>query len=346
MKAAVFLGPHEMEMREIEIPRPGPGEVRIKVMACAVCGTDVRIYNHGHHNVKPPQIIGHEIAGVIDEVGQNVKGLAVGDHVVVVTSVPCNTCTHCQRGAPNLCLNFTAIGYHYPGGFAQYLIMPEEGVRSGNVIKIPDSLPFNEATLVEPLSCCINGQAYLNIGLGDKVLIIGAGPVGYMHVALAKAQGATKVMLANRSEERLKIAGEFGVDRAIPLGKEDLEKVVMEETDGNGADVVIVACSSGKAQEDAVKVAARQGRISLFGGLPRDNPYINFNSNTVHYKEIAIFGAFGSFNRQYRQALELITSKRIDASRFITATYPLEKITEALEMAEKGKRLKVVVNPW
>ncbi|HHV62600.1 MAG TPA: alcohol dehydrogenase catalytic domain-containing protein [Firmicutes bacterium] len=346
MKAAVFVEPRRMEVREVETPRCGPGEVRIKVMSCAICGTDIRIYNYGHHNVKPPQIIGHEIAGVIDEVGPNVKGLREGDRVIVVTSIPCGRCAFCQKGSPNLCTDFKAIGYHYPGGFAQYMIMPEDGVRAGNIMKIPDNLPFNEASLVEPLSCVINGQSYLNIGLADSVLIIGAGPIGCMHAELARAKGATKVMMSDVSAERLNIARGFGIDRLINPAQESLEQVVAEETDGAGVNVVIVACSSGKAQEDALKVVATQGRISFFGGLPKDNPYINFNSNIIHYKEVSVHGAFASYPSQYKQALSIIAAKRVDASKFITATFPLDRIVEALETAQKAEGLKMVINPW
>lgn len=349
MKAAVYLGPGQIEVREVPTPQCGEGEVLLKVDACAICGTDLRIYQHGHHAVNPPHIIGHEVSATVAEIGPGVRGYEVGDRVIVVTEIGCGLCDWCRQGKQNMCpdvsQNLSAIGYKYPGAFAEYMVMPAQGVRQGNLIKVSEGLPPEEACLVEPLSCVINGQSYLHISPGDSVAVIGAGPIGCMHVSMAKVQGATKVVLADISEPRLKLAERVQPDVIVNSAEEDLVERVMQETRGKGANVVIVACSVPSAQEQALQMVSIQGRISLFGGLPKDKAVINFNSNIVHYKEVGVFGAFASYSYQYMQALSLLESGKIQAKSFVTHEFPLERILEGYETALRGEALKVVIRP-
>jgi L-iditol 2-dehydrogenase len=344
MKAAVFLGPGNIEVREVPEPEAGPGEVVIRVGACAICGTDVRIFQFGHHHVKPPQITGHEIAGEIVAVGEGVEGYRVGDKVAVVTVISCGRCRYCRRGLQNLCPEQKYIGYHYPGGFAEFMKMPREGVLRGNLLVLPEDMDLLEASLIEPLSCVINGQSYLHIGLGETVLVIGAGPIGCMHVAMAKNHGAGRIILADISDERLELAQRIGADVYINPQKENLKERVFELTGGLGADVVIVAASSGSAQEEALELVAPQGRISLFGGLPKEKPTITFNSNIVHYKEIGVFGVFASHASQYEEAARLIYARRVPARDLITHVLPLEDIVRGIELVKSGKALKAVIS--
>ncbi|MCX6090837.1 MAG: zinc-dependent dehydrogenase [Candidatus Atribacteria bacterium] len=344
MKAAFFLGPGQMEVREIEKPVAGEGEVVLQVAACAICGTDVRIFQYGHPKVKPPHTTGHEIAGEIVEVGKGVEGYRVGERVTVVTTISCGHCHYCRRGLQNLCPEQEYIGYHFPGGFAEYLKIPKAGVQKGNLLVLPEDMDLLEASLIEPLSCAINGQSYLHIGLGETVLVIGSGPIGCMHVELAKNHGAGKIVIADISSDRLELARRVGADYYINSQKQDLKKEVMAVTDGLGADVIIVAASAGSAQEQALDMVAPQGRISFFGGLPKDKPTITFNSNTVHYKEVGVFGVFASHASQYEEAAQLIYSGRIPAKSLITHVIPLEKIVEGISMVKEGKALKAVVS--
>jgi len=343
MKAAVYLGPGKIEIQKMPIPEIEEDEVLLQVKACAICGTDVRIYSFGQKNVKPPHIIGHEVAGVISEVGRRIKGYRKGERVILVTSVGCGRCEMCLQGRPNLCPENRAIGYYYSGGFAEYMKVPAEAVRQGNILPIPDSLSFVEATLAEPLSCCINGQEYLNIGMGDTVVVIGTGPIGCMHAELAKISGATKVIVADLSEERLNFARRIGADVYVNSQRESLKEKVMKETEGAGADVVITACPSPEAQEEALEIIKTRGRISFFGGLPHEKSKISFDSNIVHYKEVSVFGSFASYAFQYKKALSLLASKRIRAERFITHKFALEKIEEGIKAVKEGKALKAVV---
>jgi len=344
MKAAVYLGKESIEVREIDRPVLSDGEILVKVESCAICGTDIRTYFHGHHAIKPPHILGHEVSGTIAEIGRGVEGYRIGERVHMVTEVGCGKCIFCRQGRHNLCPDLRAMAYYYQGGFAEYIRIPKEAVIQGNLLSIPENLSFDEATLAEPLSCCINGQEYLNITFGDTVVIVGAGPIGCMHVELARLSGATKIILADISEERLELARKFGATLFLNSAKEDLVKKVKEETDGYGASVVIVACPSPEAQEQALQFVATRGRISFFGGLPGGKT-ITIESNIIHYKEISIFGAFASSSPQYRQALALLASKSIKGEDLITHRFPLEKIKEALDVARSGRGLKVVINP-
>ncbi len=310
---------------------------------CAICGTDVRIYLHGHKKVTPPHIIGHEIAGKIAELGKGVKGYQRGEHVTVVTSIGCGRCKLCREGYYNLCPDGQAIGYKYPGGFAEYLLVPKEAVAQKAVLKIPENVSLLEASIIEPLSCCINGQSYLNIKNDDNVAIFGAGPIGMMHLELARAI-ASKTFLIDISEEKLKFAQEhFSADYFINAQKEGLIKKILSLTDNSGVDVAIVAASAKTAQQQALKITGRKGRISFFAGLPKDDSIINFDSNLLHYQEISLFGSFASYREEYEEALELIGSRRIVAKKIITHLFPLRKIEEGIRIIREGKALKVVL---
>jgi len=344
MRAAVYLGKESIEVKDVDKPKVGDGEVLVKVESCAICGTDIRTYFHGHHAIKPPHILGHEVAGTIAETGAGVEGYKTGQKVHMVTEVGCGRCGFCRQGRHNLCPDLRAMAYYYQGGFAEYILIPKEGVMQGNLLDIPAGLSYDEATLAEPLSCCINAQEYLGITFGDMVLVIGAGPIGCFHVELARLSGATKIVLADISEERLALAKKFGVTALVNSAKEDLVGRIKEMTAGCGANVIITACPDPKAQEQALQMIAPRGRICFFGGLPGGKT-ITIESNIIHYKELSVFGAFASSAPQYRQALELLAGRSIKGADMITHKFPLEKIREALETARSGMGLKVIINP-
>jgi len=321
------------------------GEVLVRVRSCAVCGSDIRIYHRGNPRVKPPQIIGHEIAGEVVEVGSGVKGFKVGDRVALGADVPCGTCNFCRNGLGNNCPINYAIGYQFQGGFAEYIPLNELTVKYGPLHKIPDGLSFDEASLAEPLACCINGYELANPTLGDTVVIIGAGPVGLMLVELAKNMGADKVILSQRSRERLEMAQRFSADVIISTSEEDFVSRVMEETQEQGADVVMVACANPSAQEDALKVVGHRGRVNFFGGLPPGSSKIHIDSNLIHYKECFVLGSHGSVPRQHKLALDILAEGKVQGKDLITHHFALEDIKEAFEVAEGHKGLKVIVNP-
>jgi len=245
-----------------------------------------------------------------------------------------------------MCDDLTAIGYHYDGGFAQYMLVPARAVRNGCVNVLPDNLSYEEAAIAEPLACVINGQELSGVKLGDTVVVIGSGPVGSFHLELARSKGASKTILSEAAQERLDAAKELGTaDIYVNPMKEDLAKKVMDETEGRGADVVIVACSVGKAQEQSLQLVAKRGNINFFGGLPKDKPFIQFDSNQIHYKEFTVVGTHGSAPRHNLTAINLISEGRIKAKKYITRTLPLDKVAEGIAAVEKAQGFKTIIKP-
>jgi len=346
MKAAVLKGIENLEIKDVLRPTLSSEEIFIKVKACSICGTDIRVYHHGHKHMRFPRITGHELSGEILEVGKKVKGYKLGERVAIAPAIPCGRCYYCQRGMQSMCINLTAIGYHYDGGFAEFMVVPGDAVRNGCVNPIPSNLSFEEAALAEPFACAINGQELSRIGLGDVVVVIGAGPLGCIHLQLAKAKGVAKTILVELSRERIEFAAKVALpDIVINPSLEDGIQRVKEETGGRGADKIIVACPSSKAQEDSLLMVAPRGIINFFGGLPLDKPFIKFNSNLIHYGEFYVVGTHGSVPYHNELALNLISQGKVKVKELISHHLPLERLEEGLRLAESGKGMKIVINP-
>ena len=346
MRVARFHSPGDLRLEDADEPVPGPDEVKIRVRQCSTCGTDVKIFNHGHHHLVPPRVIGHEVAGEIVGVGADVTGWSAGDRVQVIAAVPCGTCPDCTRGRMTVCPNQTSVGYHYDGGFAEFLVGPHAVLAVDGLNRIPDGVSFAEASVAEPLACVVNGQELAGVGRGDDVVVVGAGPIGCLHVRLARAHGARRVFLAELNRARLDMSAAAVVPDAAICGSEvDVVDEVRKRTDGRGADVVITAAASGAAQQDALQMAARSGRISFFGGLPKDKPTITLDSNLVHYRELTIFGANGSSPAHNKRALQLIASGQVPVHDLITHRLRLAQIHEAIDLVASGQAIKVTIEP-
>jgi L-iditol 2-dehydrogenase len=344
MKAAVFHGPGDLRVGEMPRPQISEAEVLLQVAACALCGSDLRTFRHGARNIDKPVVLGHELSGTIVEIGGAVSGYETGQRVAVAPAIPCGECLYCQRGAQTMCERLRSIGYEFDGGLAEYMAVPASAVRAGCVNRLPDSVQFDEAAIAEPLACVINAQELLGVTAGDTVVVIGAGPVGCLHAGLAHVRGASLVVLVDMRAERLKVAQTF-CDLTIDASSEDVHARVLEATGGTGPSVVIVAAPSHKAQEQAVLLAARRGRINFFGGLPKTNPIISLDANVVHYRELTIVGSYGSRPEQNRQALELVASGRLPIRSLIGLELPLDRVMEGLLAVEAGRVMKVVVRP-
>lgn len=346
MKAARFYEPGDLRLENVESPAAAADEIKIRVESCATCGTDAKIFGHGHPRLQPPQIIGHEIAGTVIEVGDSVLGYSSGDRVQVIAAVPCEDCWACRASRQGICINQTSMGYQYPGGFASEMIVPAAVLRANGVNHIPGNLSFDEAAITEPLACVLNAQRLIGVGEGDTVLVLGAGPIGCLHVRLARALGAARVFLADLNGERLALsAGVVKPDMAINTGSDNMEELVLAATDGIGPSVVIVAAPSGAAQEQAIGIVAPGGRVSLFGGLPKDKPLISVDANVVHYRELIIAGANGSSPAQNAEALNLIASGKVPVADLITHRLPLENVVAAIHAVQSGEAIKVVIKP-
>ena len=344
MRVVRFHAPRDVRLEEAPEPSAGPGELVVRVRNCSVCGTDAKIWRSGHPDLRPPRVLGHEIAGEVVEVGEGAGGWAVGDRVQVIAAIPDGSCHECRRGWASVCPNQERIGYQYDGGFAELLRVPAKALAVDGVNRVPDGLSFAEASVAEPLSCVINGQELAGVGEGQTVVVVGAGPIGCLHVRLARARGAARVLLVELSRPRLELAaGLVAPDEAIGAEGVDTVAAVRELTGGRGADVIVVAAGSGKAQEDALRMAARRGTVSFFGGLPKDKPTITCDSNIVHYREVGIVGANGSSPAHNQQALALIASGAVPVSDLITHRLPLEQTIEAIKTVTRGEAIKVTV---
>ncbi|GAA4429229.1 zinc-dependent dehydrogenase [Actinokineospora soli] len=346
MKVARFYAPGDLRIEDAPDPVPGPGDVKVRVRNCSTCGTDLKIFRHGHHHIDPPRVIGHEIAGEVVEVGADVTGWSVGDRVQVIAAIPCGECPDCLRGWRTICPNQLSMGYHFDGGFAEFMVVPDRVLRVDGLNRIPDGVGFAEASVAEPLACVLNGQELARVGEGDVVVVVGAGPIGCLHVRLARSRGAEAVYLVELNRGRLDMAAALvKPDAAICSAETDPVARVLELTGGRGADVVITAAAAGGAQEDALRMAARRGRISFFGGLPKDNPIIACDSNLVHYRELTIVGANGSSPDHNKRALELIATGAVPVDDLITHHLPLDRVMEAIEVVASGAAIKVTIEP-
>jgi L-iditol 2-dehydrogenase len=345
VKVAKLYAPGDLRVEDAPVPNAASGELTIRVRSCSTCGTDAKIFHHGHHHISLPRVLGHEIAGEVAEVGTGVQGWSPGDRVQVIAAIPCGVCLYCRRGQQTVCEDLESIGYQYDGGFAEFMRVPRKVLDRDGVNRIPEHVPFEQASLTEPLACVLNGQEICEVGEGDVVVVLGAGPIGCLHVRLARALGAETVILGDVNRTRLDLAARAAPDAMVDGSKEDPVDAVRKLTDGRGADVVITATGAGQAQQQALEMAARRGRISLFGGLPRDNPVIRFDSNLVHYQELFVLGAYGSAPRHNREALRLISTAAVPVEDLITHRLPLDGVHQAIETVTTGEGLKVVIEP-
>ena len=352
MKALRFYAPDDVRLEDVPEPECGPDEVKLRVRNCSTCGTDVKILHNGHQNLAPPRTLGHEIAGEVVEVGAEVNARygtdwQVGDRAQVIAAVPCGECHECRKGWMAVCQNQTSVGYQYDGGFAEHMIVPREVLRVGGLNPIPDGVGYDEASAAEPLACAINAQELLGIEEGDTVVVFGAGPIGCMHIRIARGvYRSGPVYLVDVNAERLKMSADaVDPDEIIDASEVDVVERVLALTDGRGADVVITATAANVTQEQAIAMAARNGRISFFGGLPKTNPTITCDSNVVHYRQLHIHGANGSAPEHNRRALDYIASGQVPVKDLITRHVPLEHVLDAFSMVAKGDGIKVTVEP-
>ncbi len=347
MKAAVYHGKERLPVEEVAVPELEEGEVLIAIDACAVCGTDLRTYRHGDKKIAPPRILGHEFCGKVVESRAGDKArVRVGERVVMYIVLPCGECRYCQGGRQNLCVSRTTMSYHYDGAFAPLMKVPAKAVSNGQLFPVDTDIPSEHMSLAEPLGCVINAHGRLGIGLHDTVAVVGAGPIGVMHAAVARLQGAQRVWMLDVSPARLRLAESFDIDGTIPVTADGAHLDEMEKrTDGLGPSVVIVACSHAQAQADALALAGKGARVEFFGGLPKSAPTALLNTNHLHYKELMVTGSYSEKMSDFQASQALIQSGRFPADRIITHTLPLEAIDQAFPLMESGEALKVCINP-
>ncbi|MBD3305178.1 alcohol dehydrogenase catalytic domain-containing protein [candidate division KSB3 bacterium] len=346
MRAAVLYGKEDLRIREVAIPEITDNEVLLQVKRAFVCGTDVRMFRNGHTGVseETPLILGHEMSGVIARVGKNVPGYHEGMAVTVAPNMGCGICDMCVSGNTQLCpYAYKALGITIDGGFAEYVKIPEAAVRQGNITELPPGMSFEEAAIVEPLSCAYNGFTKCSIEPGDSVLIIGGGPIGIMHARLAKMAGAGKIFINDISDDRLALCRKadpvfttLGVDPP-------LQDQIQALTDGRGVDVCITACPVPQVQTLALELTALNGRVLFFGGLPADKATVSLNTNIIHYKQLLVTGTTRSSLSQFRTTLALIANGLIEVKDLITSRATLDEMQRTIENVAKGIGLKSTI---
>ncbi len=344
MKALVYHGPGDIRLESIPVPDISPDEALLMVHSAAICATDIRVITSGHRKIPGGEssILGHEMAGEIASVGSNVTGFKAGQKVSIAPVTGCGICRHCVRGDFTVCRDDRILGLGINGGFAEFMVIPADYIKRGNVFVLPDEMDFETAAIAEPLATAFTGLEACNIRPADIILIIGAGPIGLMYLLLSRVFGIQKAIISEIIKERIDIAGYFGADYVIDPGKEDIKEKILELSYGRGPDVIIIAAPSQKAQEQSVELIATGGSINFFGTLPRGQEYIKINSNLVHYKNIKILGTTGTTVQNYYRTLELLISKKIEISGLVTERFHLEDYRKAFEVAKNTGSLKVL----
>ncbi|GAA0731726.1 zinc-dependent alcohol dehydrogenase [Clostridium oceanicum] len=341
MKAQMFYGPGDVRFEEIDIPKINEDEILVKVKAALTCGTDLKTYRRGHPSIiqRIPSTFGHEFSGDVVEVGKNVSNFKVGDRVVGANSVPCFHCYYCKRNMHSLCENFEFLN----GAYSEYVVIPKQ-ILKYNYHKIPIGLDYREAALVEPLACAVHGIDRTPIKVGERVVVIGAGPIGLMFVRLATLKGA-KVISVDLSDYRLEQSKKFGAISTVNASDEDhIEKVKALTLEGKGADVVIEATGYPVAWENGINMIRAGGHVLCFGGTKKGTS-INIDCQKFHYEELHIEAIFHHTPYHVKMALELLATKQVDGSLFLTGQYPLEKIIDALESVGRQEGIKYVITP-
>jgi L-iditol 2-dehydrogenase len=343
MKVAVFEKPGTMHVTQRPMPVCGPDDIIIKVHACGICGGDIRNFFTGLRYGIESQVMGHEFSGTVVEKGKRVTKFALSDRVAVAPDVSCGICWYCTHDMVNLCENHRMIGTHWPGGFAEYVHLPQEVLAHGFVHHIPEGVSLTDACLSEPASSVIAAQERIGLAEGDSILILGDGPIGCLHIEVAKSRGAKTILLAGRS--RLEAARQFGPDCLLNYEKDDILSACKELTDGRGVDYAICANASVESQQIAVDAVRKRGKVVVFGGAPKKEPWTILNSNTIHYNEIEVIGTFSYQIRHHIEALKALQMGNLHPDLYFTKTVGLDDIVQGFMAAKRREALKVLVKP-
>ncbi|WP_309492065.1 zinc-dependent dehydrogenase [Candidatus Hecatella orcuttiae] len=341
MKAAFLRGPSDVRVEDVPIPKIGRGEVLVKMKACGVCGTDVE--KTAGYFLTPP-VLGHEVVGEVVEVGEGVEGLRVGDRVFTHHHVPCYKCHYCRHGDYTMCEEFPRTNLD-PGGFAEYFKVPAANVKRGAVLKIPRGISFQEATLIEPVGCCIRGAKKLSLQPGDDVMIIGAGPAGLIFAKLLKLLGVGRIFVSDLVDFRLAAAEKFGAEAVFNSLREDPVLAVKNLTHGLGVDAVIVATGSIEAIRQGLDSVRKGGTVVLFGA-PLKGAVFSYDVSKIFIQEISLIPSYSTTELETNMALRLMETKRLELSGLITHSFKLDQVADALKLAAEGKEsLKIIITP-
>jgi L-iditol 2-dehydrogenase len=350
MRAIVYREVNDLRLETVPVPVIGPGELLVKVATCGVCGTDLKKIHTGSHSA--PRIFGHEMAGTIVQVGEGVTSYALGQRVMVFHHVPCGHCYYCRKQTPSQCLLYKKVGVTAGfepsgGGFAEYIRVMDWIVANRGVVAIPDGVPFEQAAFIEPLNTVMKGTKMLNLAPDDTVLVIGQGPIGLMHAALARRTGA-RVFTSDLFPERHALAAKFGLHNPIDPGKENVVERIFAETDGRGADAVILAVNGNALIKTSMDAARPGGRVMLFAQTQHGEATID--PGAVCKDEKTLLGSYSSSFATLDEVTDLVfTGYRngFDLTQLISHRFPLEQAVAAIEIAShpKADSMKIMIEP-
>ena len=342
MRALVFVEPGRIELQERPDPTPGPGELLLAIEATTLCGTDLRIISGAKTaGVRRGVVMGHEMAGRVAAVGEGVTGYEVGQQATPAIVLSCNHCRVCLLGYEHLCENLRLFGYEIDGGLADFCLVPAQAVAQGNVITTRAEVPPTHLALAEPLSCCINALNQYRVHTGDVVAILGAGPIGLLHLQLAKLSGAAQVIVSNRSVSRRAPAAAMG---ALAVGPDEIAEAVADATGGLGADVVVVCIGDTDLATVALDLARPGGRVSYFAGFPKGST-AEVDVNLLHYKELEVTGGSNARRRDVQAAVRLLETGTLDADAIVTHTFGLDQAEDAYQAVRDRLGVKIAVTP-
>jgi len=338
MKAAVYYGQQDIRIEEVPAPEIGEDEILVQMKVCGVCGSDLMDW---YLESRAPLVLGHEPAGVVAKKGRKVEDVDIGDKVFVHHHVACLTCHYCLSGDYTLCEQFHQTNIK-PGGFAEYFRVPFPNLRL-DTLKIPSSLSFEDATLIEPVGCCVRALRKCGVRAGNSIAVIGAGATGLIHAALAKIYGASPIIVSDLIDFRLSFAKKFGADVVVNSKREDLNETVKNETDGRGVDLAVVTAPSLEAYKAGIAVCRKGGKLCVFAPTT-PGKHLEISPKELFFSELQIIPSYSTSHLETRAALRLIESGKIRIEELITHRFKLEETAKAFTTALEGREsLKVVV---
>jgi L-iditol 2-dehydrogenase len=343
MTAAVLYGKEDVKIEQVPIPRVSEGEVLIKVQVALTCGTDLKVYQRGYHArmIVPPALFGHELAGVIEEVGPGVRAFRVGQRVVALNSAPCGQCFYCSKHQENLCEDLLFNN----GAYAEYIKIPRRIVET-NMLSVPANVTYEEAAMVEPLACVLRGLHETNVEIGDTVVVMGGGPIGLMFVQVAKLTGCNVISVVKR-DSQVEFAKRLGADEIVQITQvhDPVDAVRALTPERRGADVVIEAVGRPEAWESSIEMVRRGGTVNFFGGCA-SGVKVRLDTNRLHYSEVTLKATFHHTPEAVRKAFTLIAEKKIRGTDYITGEAPLSKLNSVLRhMLNRNGDIKTAIIP-